>query len=70
MEPKEPIKNRQESSECLNMSCFPFINKFPEEQTEDDSADGNIIFIYRKLNLFRSYIFNTEILYHFYSSSE
>ena len=51
MEPKEPIKNRQESSECLNMSCFPFINKFPEEQTEDDSADGNIIFIYRKLNL-------------------
>ena len=36
----EPGKNRQDSSECLKTSCFPFKTGFEETAMEEQGTDG------------------------------
>ena len=38
--PSEPGKNRQDSSECLKTSCFPFKTTFEDTKMEEGSING------------------------------
>ena len=40
----EPEKNRQDSSDCLKTSCFPFTNAFKEEERDESMMEGRYKF--------------------------